>query len=97
MIGIIMWLSRGAVRPRDYDSKEYWTWKPAGEKPLIFRIFSRRGAWEDSRNEDKPHLAMDGESTVSLRPSVLSRLGSAAEDKGPARRPRTPQPFRTLP
>ncbi|KAL1884187.1 hypothetical protein VTK73DRAFT_5323 [Phialemonium thermophilum] len=43
-IRLMMFCSRGTVRPPDYDQKEYWSWKPEGERPWIFRIFSRRRA-----------------------------------------------------
>ena len=79
MIGFTMWLSRGSLAPKDYDQKEYWTWKPAGEKPIIVRIFSRRQHWGDDSQEDDDHatvlsskdaqLGLDGESAASLRTS----------------------------
>ncbi|KAB5551006.1 permease family-domain-containing protein [Coniochaeta sp. 2T2.1] len=58
MIGFIMWVSRGALVPKDYDQKEYWTWKPAGEKPILLRLFSRHQRWggdgsdSDSNSQD---------------------------------------------
>jgi AGZA family xanthine/uracil permease-like MFS transporter len=102
MIGFVMWISRGSLRPKDYDNKEYWTWRPAGEKPLMIRLFSRRSRWEDKRDGNKDvHLSMDGESTASLRASAsrsaASRSESAVEVREPIVRPPTPAPFRTLP
>lgn len=49
MIWAVMALSRGALEPKDYQHREYWTWKPAGEKPWIVRIFSKGKFWEDER------------------------------------------------
>lgn len=49
LIWTVMILSRGAYEPKDYHRREYWTWKPAGEKPWIFRVFTKTRFWEDER------------------------------------------------
>ncbi|KAK0635690.1 inner membrane protein yieG [Bombardia bombarda] len=41
MIWFIIKISRGSLTPVDYEYKEYWTWKPAGETPWIVRFFSK--------------------------------------------------------
>lgn len=48
-----MFLSRGAYEPKDYHRREYWTWKPAGEKPWIFRVFTKGRFWEDERRKKR--------------------------------------------
>lgn len=48
-----MFLSRGAYEPKDYHRREYWTWKPAGEKPWIFRMFTKGRFWEDERRRKR--------------------------------------------
>lgn len=50
-----MFLSRGEYEPKDYHKREYWTWKPAGEKPWIFRVFTKGRFWEDERLQRKKH------------------------------------------
>lgn len=55
MIWAVMFLSRGAYEPKDYHRREYWTWKPAGEKPWIFRVFTKGRFWEDERLQRKKH------------------------------------------
>ncbi|CAN8095182.1 unnamed protein product [Discula destructiva] len=55
MIWAVMILSRGAYEPKDYHRREYWTWKPAGEKPWIFRVFTKTRFWEDERLHRKKH------------------------------------------
>lgn len=55
MIWAVMVLSRGAYEPKDYHKREYWTWKPAGEKPWIFRVFTKGRFWEDERLQRKKH------------------------------------------
>ncbi|KAJ0117706.1 inner membrane protein yieg [Diaporthe amygdali] len=57
MIWAVMTLSRGSLEPKDYQYKEYWTWKPAGEKPWIVRVFSKGKFWEDERR--RQHRAED--------------------------------------
>lgn len=53
MIWAVMFLSRGAYEPKDYHRREYWTWKPAGEKPWLFRVFTKGRVWEDERRKKR--------------------------------------------
>lgn len=53
MIWAVMVLSGGAYEPRDYHRREYWTWRPAGEKPWIFRVFTKGRFWEDERQRKR--------------------------------------------
>lgn len=53
MIWAVMLLSHGAYEPKDYHRREYWTWKPAGEKPWIFRMFTKGRFWEDERRKKR--------------------------------------------
>jgi AGZA family xanthine/uracil permease-like MFS transporter len=86
-----MFFSRGTIRPRDYDLKEYWTWKPAGEKPLIIRFFSRKGVWEGRRGSN----VNLGEDSASL--GAGSRAESSMGEKDAPQNVPPPRPFRTLP
>ena len=84
MIWIIMWISGGRIEPRDYDLKEYWTWKPAGKKPWLFRLFTKGRFWKDQRNmSTQDDLALDGDNESTF-PMHEQRLGSASstEEKG---------------
>lgn len=66
MIWAVMVLSRGAYEPKDYHRREYWTWKPAGEKPWIFRVFTKGRFWEDERlQRKKQHLRGRGRGGLS--------------------------------
>lgn len=60
MIWAVMTLSRGGLEPKDYQYKEYWTWKPAGEKPWIVRVFSKGRFWEDERKRQQRCAGDDG-------------------------------------
>ncbi|PSR97166.1 inner membrane protein yieG [Coniella lustricola] len=67
MIWIVMWLSRGTHEPRDYHRREYWTWKPAGEKPWIFRMFSKGRIWEDERRIGRRSQEPNAKETDQLK------------------------------
>lgn len=45
LIWVVIKLSGESIMPRDYELKQYWTWRPPGEKPWIIRIFSKRRHW----------------------------------------------------
>lgn len=61
MIWAVMALSRGGLEPKDYQYKEYWTWKPAGEKPWIVRVFSKGRFWEDERRRQQHQQQLSGD------------------------------------
>ena len=46
-----MWASKHSILPDQYDDKEYWTVRPRGEKPWIFRVFSKERYWDMSDEE----------------------------------------------
>lgn len=109
LIYLVVKISRGSITPENWQHKEIWTWRPAGEKPLLLRIFSREKSWKDKRvGAKEPPLVGGGESTASLHTSVRTSVpgdstlgaGSAtgAEEKQPAdpiHRVPSPRPFRT--
>lgn len=37
LIGAVVWMSGGRYEPREYDLKEYWTWKGTGQPPWFAR------------------------------------------------------------
>ena len=79
MIWLVMWVSGGRIEPREYDLKEYWTWRPAGEKPWLIRTFTKGRVWKDRRNSriNDGGLVLEGdnESTFAMR---APRAGSAS-------------------
>ncbi len=83
------------IVPKDYQVKEYWTWKPAGEKPWIVRVFSKSRIWED-KGPLKNHAGFpttNGDCDSSIRNE--SHPDSPVEDKYPDRMS-SPLPFRSL-
>ncbi|KAK0720374.1 permease family-domain-containing protein [Lasiosphaeris hirsuta] len=81
-IWLVIKLSGGSIMPKEYEQKEYWTWKPAGEKPWILRLFSKGRRWDDPREiKENPGfpLPSSADSTSSLHPR--SPIPSTAEEK----------------
>lgn len=94
MIGLVMWISRGSLVPKDYEQKEYWTWKPAGDKPILLRLFSRHRRWGDSQdgnsivNDVKDgHLSIDAKSAAATSLRAGPSAGTAAGAGTAAHRP----------
>ncbi|KAJ4145621.1 hypothetical protein LMH87_004467 [Akanthomyces muscarius] len=42
LIGIVVYISGGACEPPEYDLKEYWSWKGAGQAPWFVRAVRQR-------------------------------------------------------
>jgi AGZA family xanthine/uracil permease-like MFS transporter len=51
LVGIVFYVSGGRIEPRDYDLKEYWTWKAIGRPPWFIRAIQKRlrGRNQESR------------------------------------------------
>ncbi|CAK7202532.1 hypothetical protein SEUCBS139899_005256 [Sporothrix eucalyptigena] len=66
LIWIVIRVTGGAIEPREYDLKEYWTWKPAGKKPAVFRLFTRDPYWGDkeSLHEDDDAFIFPGDNNA---------------------------------
>jgi adenine/guanine/hypoxanthine permease len=91
MIWLVIKLSRGTIVPKDYEQKEYWTWKPGGEKPWIIRIFIRFWRlWINRRSPSRntefslPSGA-DGAPSVHMQPSAPSREKLSERTSSPSR------------
>jgi adenine/guanine/hypoxanthine permease len=65
LIGFVVFASRGYIEPREYDLKEYWTWKGTGRPPWFVRAI--RGH-HHSDEEDAEH-AEGGSAGDSRAPS----------------------------
>ncbi|KAK3327979.1 hypothetical protein B0T19DRAFT_179314 [Cercophora scortea] len=99
MIWVVVKLSGETITPKDYEQKEYWTWKPPGEKPWIIRVFSKSRFWASGRDESQePRFPLtEGEDNGSSEHG-RSRIAStveAAEGKYHERTP-SPRPLRQL-
>jgi adenine/guanine/hypoxanthine permease len=93
MIWAVIKLSGDTIHPLDYELKEYWTWKPVGEKPWIFRVFTKGRFWEDHRglknNPGFPLSEGDDAGSSHRRESPLE------EEKFDPRAP-SPHPFNRM-
>ena len=83
LIWAVMRVTGGSVEPREYDLKEYWTWKPAGKKPAAFRLFTRDSYWGDkeSLHEDDDGFIFPDENHG--QPLHDMRGTSSTMEKGP--------------
>jgi AGZA family xanthine/uracil permease-like MFS transporter len=66
-IGLVVILSGGRIEPREYDLKEYWTWKGSGRPPWFIRAIKSR--CQPNRYTEQDDLVED------------SRTGSSAKDE----------------
>lgn len=86
------------VVPKDYELKEYWTWKPAGEKPWIVRVFTKTRIWEERgalpKHDGFPPVDQNGDYDSSTHRA--SQGESPVEDKYPPPRLSSPLPFRAI-
>lgn len=60
LIGLTVLVSGGRLEPREYDLKEYWTWKNIGQPPWYVRAIRRRRHCKEPSPTDqtstfKPH------------------------------------------
>jgi adenine/guanine/hypoxanthine permease len=52
-VALVVWVSRGRLEPREYDLKEYWTWKGVGRPPWFVRAIKARGCSPSEDTEDE--------------------------------------------
>lgn len=87
LIGLVVFLSNNRIEPREYDLKEYWTWRGSGRPPWFVRAMRKDRSRVSPSSEDDhntvPPIAQDNESQRGLHPQQSrdnppSRDGSAA-------------------
>ncbi|UKZ83726.1 hypothetical protein TrVFT333_011535 [Trichoderma virens FT-333] len=54
LIGLVVFLSGNRIEPREYDLKEYWTWRGSGRAPWFVRAM-RKGDGHDSPSSGDSH------------------------------------------
>ncbi|PKS11649.1 hypothetical protein jhhlp_001800 [Lomentospora prolificans] len=80
LIGAVVWISRGRLEPREYDLKEYWTWRGPGQQPWFVRAMNRRRMRRetvDPASQSKRGLNLGDEQSTFDH----SRQNSASADK----------------
>ncbi|CAK7270011.1 hypothetical protein SEPCBS57363_003889 [Sporothrix epigloea] len=84
LIWIVIRVTGGTIEPREYDLKEYWTWKPAGKKPAVFRLFARDSYWGDkeSLHEDDDAFIFPGSSNAQPLDNLRGMSASSTSEAG---------------
>ncbi|KHO00939.1 Xanthine/uracil/vitamin C permease [Metarhizium album ARSEF 1941] len=82
LVGIIVHVSGGRIEPREYDLKEYWTWKGIGRPPWFVRVMKRHRRCRDEGGNTITSGSngtddMDGSSSMT-RVKTISNDYSAA-------------------
>ncbi|UPL02661.1 hypothetical protein LCI18_013595 [Fusarium solani-melongenae] len=75
LIALVVWLSRGQLEPREYDLKEYWTWKGSGRAPWFVRAIRRRVSDDDSDDDDD-----DRQSRSDIAMDYIDRPGHSSSE-----------------
>ncbi len=78
LIAIVVWASGGRLEPREYDLKEYWTWKGQGRLPWFVRAIQGRGRWWKHDDRKQGVNLSDGNDSSFEH----SRLGSSDNKTG---------------
>ncbi|KAG6290159.1 hypothetical protein E4U09_004582 [Claviceps aff. purpurea] len=76
LVGILVYVSGGRFEPREYDLKEYWTWKGTGRRPWFVRAIRAK---RSDRHVD--HVAEDSDDRGNANDSILmTRVKTISND-----------------
>ncbi|KAG6118187.1 hypothetical protein E4U13_000462 [Claviceps humidiphila] len=76
LVGILVYVSGGRFEPREYDLKEYWTWKGTGRRPWFVRAIRAK---RSDRHVD--HVAEDSDDRGNGNESILmTRVKTISND-----------------
>ncbi|KAH6669145.1 permease [Plectosphaerella plurivora] len=78
LIAFTVWISGGRLEPREYDMKEYWSWKGSGKAPWFVRAVRKKGCFgvkTDTDESSKRSFTMNEEVESSY--DEQSRIGSS--------------------
>lgn len=82
LVGILVYVSGGRLEPREYDLKEYWTWKGSGRRPWFVRAIRARRNVEHvdhvAEDSDKHDHDNGNDSIVITRVKTISNDYSSA-------------------
>ncbi|KAF7538891.1 hypothetical protein G7Z17_g12544 [Cylindrodendrum hubeiense] len=87
LIGLVVFLSGGYLEPREYDLKEYWTWKGSGRSPWFVRAIRhrRRGTVDIEDDQHTSSSGIDGSFPASHdHDSSAGRSGESSGKEGVA-------------
>jgi AGZA family xanthine/uracil permease-like MFS transporter len=93
-IYIVVRLSGHTIVPENYELKEYWSWRPPGEKPWFARAVLRGIYWVRYRRDREASFSINSrDETFSAEHYRSSDTASKAED---VPRITTPEPLRQI-
>ncbi|GAB0133182.1 hypothetical protein EsDP_00001595 [Epichloe bromicola] len=80
LVGIVVYVSGGRLEPREYDLKEYWTWKGSGRRPWFVRAIRAKRSVQDVGHDagDSEDHDNGNESIVVARVKTISNDYSTA-------------------
>ncbi|KAK4148233.1 permease family-domain-containing protein [Dichotomopilus funicola] len=96
-IYVIVRLSGNTIVPQNYELKEYWTWRPPGERPWIVRVSMWGIDWVRHRRDREASFSLNSRDDFTgadrYRSDTASKGGAGADD---VPRIPTPEPLRQL-
>ncbi len=92
-IWIVVKLSGDTIHPENYELKEYWSWKPPGEKPWIVRMAFRLMHWAKHRRDRNTSLSLNSGDDMG---GVERYASKPAADVKDLPRAMSPEPFRRV-
>lgn len=96
-IWIVVKLSGETILPENYEMKQYWTWRPPGEKPWIVRAVFRLIYWAKHHKDRHASFSLNSGDDMGIAEQYPSdRASKAAADVKDTPRPTTPEPFRRV-
>jgi AGZA family xanthine/uracil permease-like MFS transporter len=96
-IWIVVKLSGETIVPENYEMKQYWSWRPPGERPWIVRAVFRLIYWAKHRKDRAASFSLNSGDDMGLAEQYPSdRASKAATDVKDTPRPPSPEPFRRV-
>ncbi|KAJ4129936.1 hypothetical protein NW768_006908 [Fusarium equiseti] len=93
LIGLVVFVSRGYIEPREYDLKEYWTWKGSGRAPWFVRAM-RHGRNSNEEEDDHPTGSEHAMNDLSYAERRDHSSSTTAASTGKDEPPMSPPPDR---
>ncbi|KAM0327702.1 hypothetical protein ACHAQA_005997 [Verticillium albo-atrum] len=90
-VGLTVWISGRRLEPRDYDNKEYWSWKGSGKAPWFIRAVRKKGCL--TKDDDGPDEADE----VSKRSTMQEQESAYGDNRDGANTPQRAVTPRSMP
>lgn len=68
MVAVVGYVSGGRIEPREYELKEYWTWKGVGRPPWFVRVMQHCDAGKngDTNTTSSQDGSDDADGSISM-------------------------------